>query len=379
MALRFLLVFLAMILGTTAHARPFHWVTIASDGFGRMAVYMDAGSVERDGDTVRAHFFYVREAALENGEFFKIGSLQFDCRRRYLTDLGSTSYAEDGSELKSEGPVPRARAARGSIGLEVLSAACGERPALTENVENPVEHALSMLTGRSAESASAQAEAATEPAAPEEADAGGVSTGTGFFVGPNGFLLTSYHVVQGASEIVVRTASGQVLTATIYRASPRNDLAVLRVDHRPARHLSFAPPGSIHTGDRVFTLGYPVVSMLGVAEPRFSDGTVSALSGAGNEDSWLQISVPVQPGNSGGPLLNESGQVVGVVAAQAAIRSFMQETGTLPQNINWAVKAEYALPLIGAMAPAPVRTRSEAIANAREAVVVIAARQEARE
>ena len=76
------------------------------------------------------------------------------------------------------------------------------------------------------------------------------------------------------------------------------------------------------------TMGYSVVDILGASEPRFTDGAVSALSGAGGgEDNFVQISVPVQPGNSGGPLINEAGQVVGVIAAGAALEPFLKATG----------------------------------------------------
>jgi S1-C subfamily serine protease len=87
----------------------------------------------------------------------------------------------------------------------------------------------------------------------------------------------------------------------------------------------------------------------------------------------MQISVPVQPGNSGGPLVNESGQVVGVIAAQAAVDEFVKIEGRLPQNINWAVKSDYASPLLANLAPGPKRTREEAIRLARESLCLIVA------
>ena len=76
------------------------------------------------------------------------------------------------------------------------------------------------------------------------------------------------------------------------------------------------------------------------------EGTISALSGLNNDDSWIQMSTPIQPGNSGGPLVDENGQVVGIVIATAAVERFFAVTGSLPQNINWAIKAEYARALI---------------------------------
>ena len=95
----------------------------------------------------------------------------------------------------------------------------------------------------------------------------------------------------------------------------------------------------------MFTIGYPVADMLG-DKPKYTEGTISALSGLNNDDSWIQVSTPIQPGNSGGPLVNENGQVVGIVTATAAVKRFFSVTGSLPQNINWAIKAEYASALI---------------------------------
>jgi S1-C subfamily serine protease len=98
-------------------------------------------------------------------------------------------------------------------------------------------------------------------------------------------------------------------------------------------------------GDKVFTIGFPVSLVLG-KEAKYTEGVVSSISGIKDTSSLLQITVPVQPGNSGGPLVNEKGEVVGIITSSAAILPFVKESGTLPQNINWAVKADYLRPLI---------------------------------
>ena len=125
-------------------------------------------------------------------------------------------------------------------------------------------------------------------------------------------------------------------------------------------------------GDWVFTFGFPTKSILG-SEPKFTEGSVSALSGVGGEASFLQISVPVQPGNSGGPLANERGEVVGVIAASAALEPFLKATGTLPQNVNWAVKAEYAQLLFDPPTLSRVASnRRDAIEMAKAAICEVA-------
>ncbi len=173
------------------------------------------------------------------------------------------------------------------------------------------------------------------------------ATGTCFAAHPYGILITAYHVVKDAESIRVHLADGTVTDAKIRTFSAGTDLAVLRIDPPTPDFLPLAPAGSVGVGDQVFTMGYPVTDVLG-KEPKFTDGAVSALSGVGGEASLLQISVPVQPGNSGGPLVNERGEVVGIVTSSAAVRIFLAVTGTLPQNVNWAVKAEYVRPLFNA-------------------------------
>ena len=121
-------------------------------------------------------------------------------------------------------------------------------------------------------------------------------------------------------------------------------------------YLSLADPKSVSLGEQVFTIGYPAPGLFG-AEAKFTEGVISSLS-VGGDAGYMQISVPVHPGNSGGPLINASGEVVGVVIATASALSFVKDTGTLPQNISWALKGSFAVPLFDApprLARAPDR------------------------
>ena len=204
-------------------------------------------------------------------------------------------------------------------------------------------------------------------------DGGGLSVGTAFFVGPEGYALTAYHVIDGADRIACRTGDGQTHEAAVARMNQANDVALLRMNFRPTRYLGLAPPGSLRTGERVFTIGYGAPSYLGINEPRFTEGVVSALSGLQANDAEVQITVPIQPGNSGGPLVNEAGQVVGIITATAAADAFQQEVGATPQSINWAVKADYAAPLLPRLPPARPMTRAQAIALTHDAVCFVMA------
>jgi S1-C subfamily serine protease len=203
----------------------------------------------------------------------------------------------------------------------------------------------------------------------------GTSLGTGFVVRPNGVLLTAHHVVRGAKTITVKCLDRPATEATLVAAVPNNDLAVLRLaSAADLPYLPVAPPRSARVGDHVFTGGFPASGILG-HEAKFTEGSISAMSGPGGEATFMQISVPIQPGNSGGPLVSESGEVVGVVTATAAVEAFLAATGSLPQNVNFAVKGEYTLPLFEEPARvSPPAGRRDAIDRALRATCAIEAK-----
>lgn len=171
------------------------------------------------------------------------------------------------------------------------------------------------------------------------------SCGTGFAVSPDGLIITAYHVVKDAKTIKVYLSKDKSVSARIRSGDPLNDLAVLKAENPTPDYLSVAPMRSVKTGDRVFTIGFPVSSVLG-EEAKYTEGVVSSLSGFKGSASFVQITVPVQPGNSGGPLVNEKAEVVGIITSSVALLPFVEESGALPQNVNWAVKADYLRPLI---------------------------------
>lgn len=171
------------------------------------------------------------------------------------------------------------------------------------------------------------------------------SSATGFAISENGLIVTAYHVIKNAKAIKVYLSKDSSISAMILHGDPVNDLALLKIESPTPNFLQLAQMRSVKTGDRVFTIGFPVSSALG-REAKYTEGVVSSLSGLKGASSFLQITVPVQPGNSGGALVNERGEVVGIITSSAAILPFIEETGTLPQNVNWAVKADYLRPLI---------------------------------
>jgi S1-C subfamily serine protease len=220
----------------------------------------------------------------------------------------------------------------------------------------------------------------TEPAAvpenpenPERIKSNNKDTviGSCVVVDDKGTILTAYHVIQNIKEPLVHFMNGQHAKFSPIHIDPANDLAVLKSELPTKAYVSIAPQRSLVLGQHVFTIGFPVASILGQT-PKFTEGSVSSLSGPKGMANLFQISIPLQPGNSGGPVVNEKGELVGIVSSTAKISSFLNETGSLPQNVNWAIKAEYASLLfepISSLSPTP--TWQEAIERAKNAICYI--------
>ena len=164
-------------------------------------------------------------------------------------------------------------------------------------------------------------------------------SGTGFFITNDGYLLTNHHVVEGASHISIKIEKGW-LSAKVVKVDNQNDLAVLKVDGKFVA-LPVVSSRKVGLGDEVFTVGFPQIDVQGVSA-KYTKGNISSLTGIKDDLRKFQISVPIQPGNSGGPLVDEYGNVVGVVVQQLNALKLLKETGRIPQNVNYAVKSSFA-------------------------------------
>jgi S1-C subfamily serine protease len=157
-------------------------------------------------------------------------------------------------------------------------------------------------------------------------------------------MVTNFHVVKGARQLAVVTADGRTLRAEYLRGDLENDLALLKVDSQTTP-LPIAPGDVLYKGQEVLALGYPLVTLQG-QEVKASFGYVNARSGMNGDPAYSQIDVPIQPGNSGGPLLDRNGRVVGVVTAMLNPLMTLRVSGALPQNVNYALKSELVLDLL---------------------------------
>ena len=168
------------------------------------------------------------------------------------------------------------------------------------------------------------------------------------------------------------------IPAIVHKYCLWNNIAVLKLDQSIPNYLSFSNPGTVQTGQKVFALGYPAISLPG-DEARYTEGTISSLSGYKDEATWMQISVPVQPGNCGGPVVDVSGNVVGMITNKAHVERFYSEIGTIPESINWALKADYIIPLLPSRYRNNPDTEGEDIANpidvVKQAICLIEAKK----
>ncbi|MEN8376812.1 MAG: S1C family serine protease [Gemmatimonadota bacterium] len=154
-----------------------------------------------------------------------------------------------------------------------------------------------------------------------------IRTGSGFLVSPDGRLLTNHHVVEGADEVRVELASGEIYDRVLFQGSDeRRDLAILRIPGSDMQTLALADDRLAEVGDPVYVMGNPM-GLVGT----FSDGLISARRLV-DGTALIQISAPISSGSSGGPVLNSAGEVIGIATLTV-------EDG---QNLNLAVPARYA-------------------------------------
>jgi S1-C subfamily serine protease len=161
------------------------------------------------------------------------------------------------------------------------------------------------------------------------------SSGTGFFIDKKGYLATNYHVIKGAKTIEI-VSNGKPFKAKVEVSDEQNDLAILKIDDNsfvPLTNINYNfKTESSEVGTSVFALGFPMTQIMG-EEIKFTDGKINAKSGYKGEISTYQISVPIQPGNSGGPLFDNDGNLVGITSSGL--------DKSLTDNVNYAIKTKY--------------------------------------
>ena len=162
------------------------------------------------------------------------------------------------------------------------------------------------------------------------------NVGTGFFISEDGFFVTAAHVSSGAKVIEIVTPSG-LLQARLVAQDVSNDLALLKIAGQFAA-LPIASSRKVRLGESVATVGFPNVELQG-RSPKLARGEIAGLSGVHDDPRLFQVSVPLQPGNSGGPLVDQSGNVIGVVLARIDNNAAVLSSGVSAENVNYALKS----------------------------------------
>ena len=173
--------------------------------------------------------------------------------------------------------------------------------------------------------------------------------GSGFFINEKGYIATNYHVVEDAKEIQVeyfQKGIKNVYQAKVIVTDKQNDLAIIQIKDSKFKLLSTIPYvfNTIikDVGTDVFALGYPIADVMG-EEIKFTDGKISSKTGIHGDITVYQISVPIQPGNSGGPLFDNKGNLVGITS------SALNKEYCASENVNYAIKISYLKNLVDVM------------------------------
>jgi S1-C subfamily serine protease len=221
------------------------------------------------------------------------------------------------------------------------------------------------------------ASAKTETAENGEGHEGGLSVGTAWGVN-KGYLVTASHVIAGGAKIEVYDNGEKVGEARVVADDPANDIAILKFKPSRPGKVVILPiaPKTPNLGRSVFVLGYPAPDSLG-QRIKMTAGQVSSTAGLQDDARYLQISVPIQQGNSGGPVIAWDGTVVGVVEAKL-MRFGDRKDAPAPELVNYALKASYIRPMLEDLPDLanytvvkPTGGNDDLVAAARKAVYMV--------
>jgi hypothetical protein len=163
-----------------------------------------------------------------------------------------------------------------------------------------------------------------------------IGSGTGFFVSAEGHIVSNDHVV-GICRKVASKIEGQIEYFNVLKTDEVNDLGIIKGEYKNPTYLSIKSDGAEY-GEDIVAFGYPLADALSTSV-KLTRGIVSSLSGPGNNYSEIQIDAAIQPGNSGGPVLNMEGQVVGVASSGLNKLYMLEQSEYIPENVNFAVAA----------------------------------------
>jgi TPR repeat protein len=204
-----------------------------------------------------------------------------------------------------------------------------------------------------------------------------IATGAGFFITDDGYLISNYHVVKDTAQVRLVTSAGAI-PAKVVQVDAVNDLALLKADGHFVP-LPIISSRGMKLGGTVATVGFPDPGLQGFS-PKLAKGEIASLSGAADDARYFQISAPVQPGNSGGALVDEKGNVVGIVSAKLDASTALAMSGSLPENVNYAVKSSFLLSFLESVPDVSAKLKSpntkdekfeDVVKSAQDATVLV--------
>ena len=169
-----------------------------------------------------------------------------------------------------------------------------------------------------------------------------LGTGSGFFISNDGFIITNEHVVSKAKRVSI-FINKKIIECEVIMADAFNDIALLKANIK-SKPIPISS-STTNKGASVSTFGYPLPTLQG-NELKITFGHINALSGIKGDFRYYQIDTPIQPGNSGGPLINKYGEVIGIVSAALSQNYTLKNAGVLNQNVNYAIKIGYVQPIL---------------------------------
>jgi S1-C subfamily serine protease len=324
--------------GPAAAAVPRDWVftqRMALDGRSATLCY-DRRSLRREGAVTRVWIRH-HQASQVLAEDCRIPPGESDgitLESEILIRCGDRRWMESAAAQRGRDGAP-------ASGNRWRDARSGDYRKLVEQVcaRGPLPGDQGTVIGGSGLAGGATAAAPPRTIGPQ-APANRPSSGTGFFVDASGNVLTNHHVVETCNQVVVVLADRR-WRADVVARNAASDLALLKAGTTPTSYASFRAAAPPRAGEAVTAVGFPLRGLL-ASGPIVSTGIVNATAGIRDDATRFQISAPVQAGNSGGPVLDAGGNVIGVVVAKLDAMKLARETGDIPQNINFAIKGDVA-------------------------------------
>ena len=254
------------------------------------------------------------------------------------------------------GPAPVARYLRLPDGRVLRVAPDGAPPA---------SDAAPDAAGKPGQSGPVQAEGAAPPA-PRGAGRA-IGTGSAFAVTANGLAVTNAHVVEGCRSVVDEAGR----PVRVIAADARRDLALIDAGRPFGSVVRFRAQAAVELGETVLVFGYPYGQALGTGL-NVTNGIVTGLAGPGGDASRFQMNAAVQPGNSGGPAVDDAGNLLGVAVGRLNDLAVLRATGSLPQGINFAIRAAEVERFLAERGVQPVRGAGASGTGARAVSAAVA-------